>query len=348
MIGFDKENLAEDDPFALEIKKYCPGGVILFDRDFHDPEKIKNIRSPEQLRKLTVQIRSYASSPLLIAVDQEGGKVARLRPEDGFISMPSANCIGKQDDPAKAEQIYRNLAEQLYDLGINCNLAPVLELAVNPDNHIIVGLERSYGKSPEKVVKYARIFYDSLRSKGIISVFKHFPGHGSSADDSHDGFVDITHTWSPIELEPYKLLIREGRADMIMTAHVFNRYLDAVYPATLSYNIITALLRNRLGFKGVIVSDDMQMKAISDHYPLPQALSLAINAGINMLIFGNQLDKIYLTDIINIIYEEVNKGNTPVKRIIESNRLIENFLKKNSVSRIDQANPFFSDLSEAI
>jgi len=322
IIGFDQENLEKESHFALEIKKYCPGGIILFDRDFYDREKIKNIRSPGQLRKLIEQIHSYASHPLLIAVDQEGGKIARLRPEDGFAYIPSASQIGEQDSTSKAKKIYSNLAEQLCNMGINCNFAPVLDLAINPDNRVIVGLECSYGKSPQKVIKYARIFYDALHSKGIISAFKHFPGHGSSVVDSHKGFVDITDTWSPIELEPYQRLIQEGQADMIMTAHVFNKHLDPLYPATLSYKVNTGLLRNKLGFKGIIVSDDMQMKAISDHYSLSQAVALSINAGVNMLIFGNQLDKISLIDIVNLIYKEVENGNISIDSIIESNKLI--------------------------
>ena len=327
IIGFDQESLSESSPFALEIKKYPPGGVILFDRDFHDPGKIKNIHDPQQLKKLTKQIRSFASSPLLIAVDQEGGKVSRLRPEDGFSPVPSAYQIGREDNPDRAKKVYMKLAEELSELGINCDFAPVLDLCTNPDNYVIRGMERSYGKSPQKVTRYARIFYDALHSHGIISVYKHFPGHGSSAGDSHKGLVDITETWNPVELEPYKRLIKESRADVIMTAHVFNRDLDPEYPATLSYRINTELLRNELGFKGVILTDDMQMKAISDYYKLPKALTLAINAGINMLIFGNQLNEISLTKIVDTIYEEVSKGNIAIDKIVESNRRIEGLFK---------------------
>ncbi len=323
IIGFDQEELSKDSHFAAEIGQYCPGGIILFDRDFYKPKKTKNIRSPSQLRRLIEQIYSYASRPILIVVDQEGGRVARLKPEDGFISTPSAAYIGKQDNADMAKEVYLNLAQQLSDMGINCDLAPVLDLAINQDNYVISGLERSYGRSPQKVIRYARIFYDALHSKGIISALKHFPGHGSSADDSHKGFVDITDSWDPIELEPYERLIKEGRADMVMTAHLFNRHLDPLYPASLSYKVNTLLLRGKLGFKGVIISDDMQMKAISEHYSLSQAVTLSINAGVNMLIFGNQLGKISLTDIVELIYEEVKKGNISVDKIIESNRLID-------------------------
>ncbi len=328
IIGFDQQYLYKESHFAVEITKYCPGGIILFDRDFYHSKRRKNICSPDQLKKLIRQLCSYTLYPILIAIDQEGGKVSRLKPEDGFIPTPSASYLAKQEDLTKAKKIYLDLAQQLFNMGINCNFAPVLDLAINPNNYIIVKLERSYGKSPQKVIKYARIFCDALHNKGIISVLKHFPGHGSSNNDSHDGFADISNTWNSIELEPYQRLIQEGKADMIMTAHLFNKYLDPVYPASLSYKVNTLLLRKKLGFKGVIVSDDMQMKAISKYYSLAQATSLAINAGINMLIFSNQLDKISLADIVNIIYEQIKKGSISIDRITESNRLIENLFTK--------------------
>ncbi|WP_457571247.1 glycoside hydrolase family 3 N-terminal domain-containing protein [Desulfovulcanus sp.] len=328
IIGFDQESLHDSDSFVAELKKYSPGGVILFDHDFYDRKRIKNIRSPQQLKTLTKQLRFYAPLPLLIAVDQEGGKVARLKPDYGFIKTPSAKFIGQTDDPAKAKKIYTSFANQLSSVGINCDFAPVVDLAINPDNYVIVGLERSYGKFPEKVIKYARIFYDALHNEGIITVLKHFPGHGSSTGDSHKGFVDVTNTWNIIELEPYRELIRENRADMIMTAHVFNKNLDSEYPATLSKKINTILLRNKLGFKGVIVSDDLQMKAISEHYSLQETVTLAINAGVNMLIFGNQLAKISLKDLVNVIYKEVKVGHVSITQIIESNKRIDALFKK--------------------
>ncbi len=327
IVGFDAEQLDASEPFVSELRRYRPGGVILFDRGYPDRSHVKNIRSPEQLRTLTAQLRTYAAAPLLITVDQEGGRVARLKPAYGFPATPSAAHVGKKDDPAYAKEVYGTLAATLSDAGINTDFAPDVDLAVNPENTVIVGLERSYGKSPEKVERYAGIFLDALRGRNIIGVLKHFPGHGSSLGDSHQGFVDVSETWKPEELEPYRRLIAGGKADMIMTAHVFNRRLDPDYPATLSYKVNTELLRGELGFEGVIVSDDLQMKAISEHYSLEETVRLAINGGVDMLLFANQLGHNMLGRIVETIYAEVKAGRISRGRIEEANRRIKSMFE---------------------
>jgi beta-N-acetylhexosaminidase len=319
IVGFDAERLDGYDPFVSDLRRYRPGGVILFDRDYRDRNRTKNIRSPEQLRALTEQLGAYAAAPLLIAVDQEGGKVARLKPAYGFPEIPSAASIGKKGDLAYAEDAYGILADTLETAGINADFAPDVDLSVNPKNRVIVGLERSYGNAPEKVAEYAGIFIDALRQKNIIPVLKHFPGHGSSLGDSHEGFVDVSDTWNAVELEPYRRLIEAGKADMVMTAHVYNRRLDPEYPATLSYRVNTQLLREQLGFEGVIVSDDLQMKAISEHYSLQETVRLAINAGVDMLLFGNQLGKTSLGEAVEAVYEEVKAGRISRGRIADAN-----------------------------
>lgn len=328
VVGFDAQRLELSDAFISDLRTYRPGGVILFDRDYDDRNRTKNIASPAQLKTLTSQLNAYAAAPLLIAVDQEGGKVQRLKPAYGFIDTPSAKTIGQKNDPDDAKRLYGVLAEELAEEGINTDFAPVVDLAVNPKNFVIYGLQRSYGKTPEKVVKYASIFIDALREQGIVPVLKHFPGHGSSLGDSHKGFVDVTRTWTPAELDPYEKLIESGRADMIMTAHVFNARLDPKYPATLSYRVNTRLLRETLGFKGVIISDDLQMKAISQHYSLRETVRLSIDAGVDMLLFGNQLGKTSLKEVVDAVYDEVQAGRIPEARIEEANRRIEALMKK--------------------
>jgi beta-N-acetylhexosaminidase len=159
-------------------------------------------------------------------------------------------------------------------------------------------------------------------------VLKHFPGHGSSLNDSHKGFVDVTHTWSKKELEPFIELIKQQRVQMIMTAHIFNASLDEKYPATLSQATNTQLLRETLGYQGVIISDDLQMKAISEHYSLKETVTLAINSGVDMLLFGNQLGKQDIKELVDTIYEEVIKGNIAYERIVQSNQRIK-ALRKN-------------------
>jgi len=330
VVGFNEEKITKNSQIYKDIKKYNLGGVILFDRYYTDRNRVKNIRSPKQLKKLTSSLQKITKENLIISVDQEGGKVARLKEAYGFNITESAKKIGEKSDVKFAKNIYASLADELSNNGINCDFAPVVDLSVNENNRVIFGLERSYGKSAQKVVKFAEIFIDELKKRDVISVLKHFPGHGSSLGDSHKGFVDVTQTWSEKELEPYSLLIAKSKVDMIMTAHVFNKNLDEKYPATLSRKVNTEILRNKLGFKGLIISDDLQMKAISKHYSLKETVTLAINAGVNMLLFGNQLANQNVDELVDIIYEQIKNKQIDFSKIEESNTLIA-FLKKNEL-----------------
>ena len=322
IVGFEDESIDKNSKITSHLQNYELGGVILFDRFYNDRNKTKNISSPEQLKALTSSLKSFSKKPLLISVDQEGGKVARLKPAYGFGATPSAKVVSEMD-AYMSTHVYNNLARTLNKAGINCDFAPVVDLAINPNNSVIVGLKRSYGSDSKEVVKYSKIFMSSLKEQNIISVLKHFPGHGSSLADSHQGFVDISKTWSETELEPYKELIKTGDVSMIMSAHVFNSQLDKEYPATLSYKVSTKLLREKLGYRGVIVSDDMQMKAISEHYSLKQSVTLAINAGVDMLIFGNQLATQDIDELVNLILEQIKNGSISYERILESNKRVE-------------------------
>ena len=330
VVGFEDSSVDKDSKIVKQIQKYDLGGVILFDRFYSDTKRTKNIASPSQLKLLTSQLQSFSKKPLLISVDQEGGKVTRLKPKYGFLKTPSAKNISTMGI-AQAKTIYENQAKMIKENGINCNFAPVVDLAVNPKNKVIVGLERSYGRQSADVTQYAKIFIDSQSDKNIISVLKHFPGHGSSLGDSHKGFVDISKTWSKKELEPYQNLIDSNSVDMIMTAHVFNSQLDSKYPATLSKNINTKLLRQKMGYKGVIISDDMQMRAISKHYTLKESVTLAINSGVDILLFGNQLATQDIDELVELIYTQVKKGFIPYEKIQKANERIENLHTKNSI-----------------
>jgi len=327
LIGFPNETINKNSEIAQHIKEYELGGVILFDRFYNDRNKTKNISSPKQLQLLTSTLKNISKKPLLISIDQEGGKVARLKPSYGFKKIPSAKEISKLREK-EAKNIYKTLAQMLSDSGINTDFAPVVDLAINPKNKVIVGLERSYGSDSDKVIKYAKIFINSLKNENIFSVLKHFPGHGSSLEDSHKGFVDITNTWSKKELEPYKKLIKSNDIEMIMTAHVFNSKLDKKYPATLSFNINTKLLREDLGYQGVIISDDLQMKAISKHYSLKQTVTLTINSGVDILLFANQLATQDINELIQVILIQIKNGEISLDRILESNARIKQLHKK--------------------
>lgn len=327
ILGFSGENINPNDEIYKNIKSGL-GGVILFDKDPNDKNKRKNVRNKEQLKNLTAQLQAISKEKLLISIDQEGGIVQRLKKEDGFVDTLKASDVALKGENF-AKQSYALLAKDLKESGINTDFAPVVDLAINKENKVIVTRGRSFGESSKEVIKYSSIFVDELKKQNVISVLKHFPGHGSSLGDSHLGFVDITNTWNERELEPYKYFIKNNKVDMIMSAHVYNKNLDAINPATLSYNINTKLLRNKLGFQGVLVSDDLQMYAISKHYNLKQTLTLAINSGVNMLLFANQLAKpITLKEIVDTVYSQVLNKEIPLEQIIKSNERINKMMVK--------------------
>lgn len=327
ILGFKGESVNSNDEIYKNIKTGL-GGVILFDKDPTDKKKVKNVRNKEQLKVLTSQLQAISKQKLLISIDQEGGIVQRLKKEDGFVDTPKAMDVAIKGENF-ARQTYKSLAKDLKESGINNDFAPVVDLAINKENKVIVTKGRSFGESSKEVIKYSLIFVDELKKQNVISVLKHFPGHGSSLGDSHLGFVDITNTWSEKELEPYRYFIKNNKVDMIMTAHVFNEKLDDKYPATLSYNVNTNLLRYKLGFDGVLVSDDLQMYAISKHYDLKQTLTLAINSGVNMLLFANQLAKpISLKTIVDTVYSQILSEEISLEQIIKANKRIDSMMVK--------------------
>lgn len=289
MVGFHGTHAPKHSQICKDIQYYNVGAVILFDYNPVDKNKPKNIASKKQLRELTKELQACSSDgKLLIAVDQEGGKVQRLKSAYGFYGrFPKASEVIKMNQ-SKIKETYTKMSRELRDVGINYDLAPVVDLDINMKNHVIHGLGRSFGKDPKMVAKYASTFIDAMHSNGVLTSIKHFPGHGSSVGDTHKGFVDVTNLWKEVELEPYRLL--KDKADTVMVAHVFNKRLDAKYPASLSYETITNLLRSKLGYHGVVITDDLQMGAISEKFGLKNTLQLAINAGDDILLFGNQLD----------------------------------------------------------
>lgn len=323
IIGFDGDKLEQNSPIIKTLQKYPLGGVILFDRDYNNKNKTKNISSPKQLQTLTNTLYQHAKAPILISIDQEGGKVARLKNRDGFMDTLSAHAISKTNIN-KAKEFYESQSQMLSSLGINTNFAPVVDLAIESNNKVITKLERSYGKTPNKVYQHAKIMIEAQTKHNIASVIKHFPGHGSSLADSHHGFVDVSSTWHESELIPYKKLIKDGFVNMIMSAHIFNFNLDKKHPATLSYNTNTKLLRQEMHFGGVLISDDLQMKAITNHYDLKTRLTLAINSGVDMVLFGNQLAQNTPEEIIETIFKQVKAGEIPLAKIKEANQRIEN------------------------
>lgn len=292
LLGFRGDSANENSDIYKEIHENHVGGVILFDKDMVHNKPVHNIKSPEQVRELTNTLQSYSEFPLFVGVDQEGGLVNRLKSDYGFPQTVSHLQIGKKNDLAYTYEQASLIAKTLKSVGINLNFAPVVDLDVNEANPIIHKKERSFSANVDEVVNHARVYSKAHKEQGILTTLKHFPGHGSSFGDSHLGFTDVTETWTKIELEPYyKLIKEEGFDEFVMTTHIFNSKLDAEHPATLSHNVLSGILKNEMGFKGLLISDDMQMRAITDKYGLDQAVVLAINAGVDVMCFGNNLAK---------------------------------------------------------
>jgi beta-N-acetylhexosaminidase len=287
MVGFRGLKLERDNPIISDVRERRVGGIVLFDYDVPTKSPIRNIESPKQVKALIKDLRSVAPGPLLVAVDQEGGKVARLKEKFGFPPSVSAKSLGALDDVAATRKAALTTAETLAEAGFDLNFAPVVDLDVNPANPVIGGLERSFSADPDVVVRHAAEVVKAHRECGVLTCLKHFPGHGSSREDSHLGFVDVTETWSRREIEPYARLIDAGLCDSVMSAHIFNAALDPELPATLSKRIITGLLREGLAYGGPVISDDMQMKAISANYGFEDAVLKAVAAGVDILVFAN-------------------------------------------------------------
>jgi len=317
LLGFPGETIDDSSPITQAIRQHGISGVVLFDNNIDLGVTGRNITGPEQLRELTAALQTEAHVPLFISVDQEGGIVARLKDRYGFPPSVSAAQLGEISDSARTRAASDSLADTLVEYGFNLNLAPVVDLNRNPVNPVIAMKQRSFSADPQQVALHAAEFIKSHRARRIATCLKHFPGHGSSRDDSHLGLTDVTNTWDASELSPYRTLLKQGLVDMVMTAHTFNISLDREYPATLSKNTINGLLRKQLGYDGVVVSDDLYMGAIIQHYSYETALEKAINAGVDLLIVAN--DKQYSPDIaprtIALISGMVASGRISGERI---------------------------------
>lgn len=299
ILGFTGDKLRPDAPIVRDLETRNLGGVILFDHCLHSPGLPGNIVSPDQLRKLTDSLQDSSGEELLICVDQEGGLVQRLNPRNGYPATASAAEMGwNSGNLGLVEELAEQTAATLSAAGINVNFAPVVDVNRQDTNPVIGSLGRSFSEDPGVVSAMAACWIRAHNRHNIISCPKHFPGHGSSTVDSHHGFVDISSTWHRDELLPYRTLFEAETIDMVMAGHLFHREFDSRYPATLSYATITGLLRQELGFDGLVVTDDMQMKAISDRYQFSEAVCRCFAAGIDILVIGNNLS--YEPDILTI------------------------------------------------
>jgi beta-N-acetylhexosaminidase len=320
MMGIhDRKSLSENDTLIDELR-YKIGGIILFEKNIA-PEN-----SSEQLKKLIADLKLKSTIPLFMAIDEEGGKVHRLKEKYGFVSMPSAEYLGKLSSTDSTFFYAERLAKELFELGFNLNFAPDVDVAINAENPIIAKAKRSYSSDANLVSDHALAFIKAHKQHNIINTLKHFPGHGSSSSDTHKGLVDVTNQWQFKELIPYKRIIDAGVCDALVSCHVINCHLDTnCVPATLSKTITKEILRDVLGFKGVVFSDDMQMDAICKNYGLENSIKMAVNAGVDVLVFGNNVvlsKQNSAKEIHAIIKKLVLRGEISEERINESYRRI--------------------------
>ena len=272
MVGFRGLSAGPDSDIHRHIRENQFAGVILFDEHVPTGEQARarerNIASPEQLRKLTVELQEASDPLLLIAIDQEGGQVARLNSQNGFPQYPSHAEMGEKFEPTETKLTASHIAKMLAEAGVNVNFAPVVDLNVNPRNPIIGAQERSFSDDPAVVTDHARSFIAGHREHGVATAIKHFPGHGSSTTDTHLSTVDVTESFKDSELTPYRCLINEGVVDMVMVGHLQHRGFDPERPASLSARMIDGMLRREMGFDGVVVTDCLDMAAAAEHCSL--------------------------------------------------------------------------------
>ncbi|HSO09779.1 MAG TPA: glycoside hydrolase family 3 N-terminal domain-containing protein [Desulfoprunum sp.] len=333
IVGFKGDRLLPDSTLAADLRDRALGGVILFDRLLAEKRADNNIVSATQTARLCAELQDCAGGRLLIAVDQEGGMVSRFKAERGFPVTASAGCLGRSGDVGLTAINAACTAEMLRTLGINLNLAPVVDLDVENDNPIIARYERSFAADPAVVGRHATAWITAHRRRRILTCLKHFPGHGSALADSHLGFVDISAAWREAELVPYRTLIADGMADLVMVGHLFNSRIDPLLPATLSPAAIDGLLRRDLGFDGAVITDDLQMRAITDRYGLAEACVMALTAGADILIIGNNLqyDPLIVGTLIARIVEAVRQGRLAEERIHtawQRVRKLQNFIHR--------------------
>jgi beta-N-acetylhexosaminidase len=258
-------------------------GTIVFKRNFGAE------RPFETAAALLGRIAALGEVPLLSCIDEEGGRVRRLGPP--VPQLPRARVLGAIDDPALTERAGFALGHALALLGVNVDFAPILDVDTNPMNPIIG--DRAFGASPERVIRHALPFAAGLRRAGVLACGKHFPGHGDTDLDSHLALPRVPHDRArldAVELAPFRAA--RGAMPLVMTAHVVFSALEPALPATLSREVITGLLREELGYDGVIVSDDLEMKAVADHFGVADSATAAIEAGCDLLLVCEHLERL--------------------------------------------------------
>lgn len=282
MVGF-AGNSASDASVKAVAKEIAAGdlGGVMFLKT--------NVASKKAVVAMNAMFRAANPAlPPFISLDQEGGAVERLTAAVGFPEMPSAKDVAAANTPEAAKALYAAQAQAIAQWGFNLNFAPVADLSINPDNQVIAKFGRAFSADADKVAAYDAAVIDAHHAAGLLTSLKHFPGHGSSTADSHEGYVDITRSWQDAELTPYRKLIAGGYQDFVMVGHLIHKQVDpSGEPSSLSKVWIEDVLRGQLGFRGVVISDDLEMGAIRKHYSLEETVVKAVEAGMDVLLFSN-------------------------------------------------------------
>lgn len=309
-IGFDGHALPAE---SIALLRGGVRSVIHFTR---------NYAGAEQMSRLNAEIRAAAGGPVLVTVDQEGGRVQRFRGE-AFPDMPSGRDLGMAG-PEAARAAGETVARKLRAVGFTMNLAPVLDVDTNPANPVIGA--RAFSSDPARVATCAVAYAAGLRDGGIHACGKHFPGHGDTSVDSHLDLPRLPHAMErleAVELVPFRSAIHAG-IEAIMTSHVLFEALDPGVPATLSRTVITGLLRERLGFDGLVITDDFEMQAIADRFEMGEAAVQAIEAGCDLILACHRIDR--QRRIIEAIAQAITSGRIPESQIRKSQKRLQRLL----------------------
>ena len=299
--GFAGSSIPSD--LKLLAREFDLGGVIFFARNIDAPEQVAELAREAQ--ELTREL------PLWVSVDQEGGRVARLKAP--FTVWPPMAVLGRSGEEALAERFARALAAELKAVGINMDYTPVLDVLTNPTNPVIG--DRSLADRAEEVARLGSAIIRTLQSEGIAASGKHFPGHGDTSVDSHFELPLIEHApdrLEAVELVPFKAAIAAGVAS-IMTAHILIPALDPDRPGTLSSRIVNDLLKDQLGYEGLVLSDDLEMKAISGRYGIPEATVMAIQAGCDAVLMCGTEQGVQF-EALEAVIRATEDGTLPLKR----------------------------------
>ena len=317
--GFDGLEPPED---LCALLRQGLGGVILFKR---------NLRDLDQICALTTSLHRHAVWPLLVGVDQEGGRVVRLPPP--FLDLPPAATLGRIDDPELTRALARAVGRELRAAGFTWNLAPVLDVNTNSDNPIIG--DRSYSHDPQCVARMGLASIRGFAAAGILATGKHFPGHGETATDSHLILPESSQTaerWRAVEFLPFREAIRAG-IPSILAAHLVCPALDPRAPSSLSPVILTDILRGELGFDGVVVSDDMEMGAIITRFDIGEAAVRFLEAGGDLLLICRDPDR--QREALSAVESAVRSGRLSYRRVQASLDRLARFRARISPAPVD-------------